>query len=41
MQDNDYADDPVLEAYLQLLAVDKSKVILHGSIDCLIDWLVG
>lgn len=26
MQDDDYADDPVLEAYLQVLAVDKSKV---------------
>lgn len=26
MQEEDYADDPVLEAFLQLLAVDKSKV---------------
>ncbi len=25
-QDDDFADDPVMEAYLQLLAVDKSKV---------------
>ena len=26
MQAGDYADDPVMEAYLQLLAADKSKV---------------
>ena len=26
VQDGDYADDPVVEAYMQLLAVDKSKV---------------
>lgn len=26
LQAGDYADDPVMEAYLQLLAADKSKV---------------
>ena len=26
MQDGDYADDSLLETYLQLLAVDRSKV---------------
>lgn len=30
MQDEDFADDPILEAYLQLLAVDKSKVSVHS-----------
>ena len=30
MQAHDYADDPLLETYLQLLAVDRSKVILYG-----------
>lgn len=30
MQDGDYADDPLLETYLQLLAVDRSKVIFYG-----------
>ena len=26
MQNNDFAEDPVLEGFLHLLAVDKSKV---------------
>ena len=30
MQDGDYVDDPLLETYLQLLAADRSKVILYG-----------
>lgn len=32
MQDGDYAEDTVLETFLQLLAADRSKVIRYGSL---------
>ena len=35
MQDGDYADDPLLETYLQLLAVERSKVIFYGLLPLL------
>lgn len=36
MQEGDYADDPVLEKFLQLLAIDRSKVICCGSLALLV-----